>query len=299
MTKNAQDAPEGKEPELVLCIPSHREEAERLLALSKAEPDSPAIPIHRDQTQDAQAIGADVHPNTLQATTTPETGDVHPSRPVEPPAAVDSRTHAREITKRLQREGRWKGQAEQARDDMMADCKDQFGSKEAAQQWVYSELDRMYPPKAEIPIRIGNSDVSPLIPTKAISETASDTGQIQGLSDLPKGWPELPANASLSTEIGWVQANRLFMVTEAPGKATRVRLGKASTPAPSRAALGWLETSIRSYAKYVDVVAKASTGAEDEGAVMRRERRSVDEVRALLQEMQEAEGNCPSCGKPF
>ena len=31
----------------------------------------------------------------------------------------------------------------------------------------------------------------------------------------------------------------------------------ASTPAPSMAALSWLETSIRSYAKYVDVVARA------------------------------------------
>ena len=38
---------------------------------------------------------------------------------------------------------------------------------------------------------------------------------------------------------------------------TVVHLDQALSPAPSWAALGWLETSIRSYAKYVDVAAKA------------------------------------------
>ena len=60
--------------------------------------------------------------------------------------------------------------------------------------------------------------------------------------------------------------------------------------APSWAALGWLETSIRSYAKYVDVAAKVSGGGDDESEVMRRERKSIDEVRALLDEMKAADG---------
>jgi hypothetical protein len=37
---------------------------------------------------------------------------------------------------------------------------------------------------------------------------------------------------------------------------------------PPRAALGWLETSIRSYAKYVDVAAKVSGDGDDESEVM-------------------------------
>ena len=115
----------------------------------------------------------------------------------------------------------------------------------------------------------------------------SDDGQIQGLSAVPEDWPELPANASMAAEIGWVQANRLRIVEEKPGRATVVRLDLALSPAPSWAALGWLETSIRSYAKFVDVAAKTSSSDDGEADVMRRERMAIEEVRALLEEMRD------------
>ena len=95
---------------------------------------------------------------------------------------------------------------------------------------------------------------------------------------------------SLSAEIGWVQANRLRIVEEKPGHATVVRLDQALSPAPSWAALGWLETSIRSYAKFVDVAAKASSADDVEASVMRRERMAIEDVRRLLDEMKDAEG---------
>ncbi|TWU08906.1 hypothetical protein CA54_41450 [Symmachiella macrocystis] len=112
---------------------------------------------------------------------------------------------------------------------------------------------------------------------------------IRGLNDIPDAWPELPANSSLSAEIGWVQANRLRIVEEKPGHATVVRLDLALSPSPSWAALGWLETSIRSYAKYVDVAAKATASDNGEAEVWRRERMAIEEVKALLDEMR-AEG---------
>jgi len=82
-----------------------------------------------------------------------------------------------------------------------------------------------------------------------------------------------------------VQANRLRLVEERPGKATLVRLDHSMAPAPSWAALGWLETSIRSYAKFVDVAAKVSGSDDGEAEVWRRERMAIEEVRALLEEM--------------
>ena len=100
----------------------------------------------------------------------------------------------------------------------------------------------------------------------------------------------MPSNTSISTEIGWVQANRLRIVEERLGRATLVRLDQAMSPAPSWAALGWLETSIRSYAKYVDVAAKVSGRGDEEGAVMRRERMAIEEMRELLEEMREDVG---------
>ena len=236
-------------------------------------------------------------------------GNVPAMPPVESPASSkDARTHARDVAKRLQAEGRWP-EVEPIRDAMMREAKAAYPDKEARQAWVYSELDRLYPklPSVNETDTISESPhLSPYAPTKPISESGqpslpglTDAGAIQGLSEIPEGWPTLPANASLGSELGWVQANRLRIVEERPGRATSVKLGQALSPAPSWAALGWLETSIRSYAKFVDVAAKAASGGDDdEGAVLRRERKSVDEVRALLQEMKQAEGSCPHCGRP-
>ena len=181
------------------------------------------------------------------------------------------------MTQRLQREGRWAGQIEFERDDMMRLARKRGMSKSDAQEWTYSELDRLYPPEEDnAPTPGGNS---------ANRTMATDGGQIQGLGDIPASWPDLPDNASLAVEVGWVQANRLRIVEEQPGRATVVRLELAGSPAPSWATLGWLETSIRSYAKYVDVAAKATSVVDGEAGVWRHERMALEDMRALLDEM--------------
>lgn len=112
-----------------------------------------------------------------------------------------------------------------------------------------------------------------------------ESGRIAGLSEMPDDWPELPANASLQAELSWVQANRLLVVEEQSSGATRVQLGRARSPAPSLAALGWLETSIRSYAKFVDVVSRTLKDELDGQEKVTRERKAIDEIRTLLDEM--------------
>ena len=89
----------------------------------------------------------------------------------------------------------------------------------------------------------------------------------------------------LAAEVGWVQAQRLRIVTDQASGATVVNLARAGAPAPSWAALGWLETSIRSYAKFVDVAAKATAVVDGEAEVWRHERVAIEEMRALLDEM--------------
>ena len=112
-------------------------------------------------------------------------------------------------------------------------------------------------------------------------------GRVHGLGDIPSDWGELPDNASLQAEIGWCQANRLRIVEEKSSGATVVHLDRARSPAPSMAALGWLETSIRSYAKYVDVVAKSLSVVQDEQAHVSRERMQIERIHELLREMHE------------
>lgn len=197
----------------------------------------------------------------------------------------------RRVMSRLMAEGRWWGEIEGVRDQMMSDAKKRFKSKDACREWVYGELDRMYPPPLND--TLAQAGASP--PGKAAdSGRPPDDGSIQGLGDIPAAWPELPANASLAAEVGWVQANRLRVVEERPGKATVVNLGQALSPAPSWAALGWLETSIRSYAKYVDVAARATSSDDGDATVVRRERASIEDVRTLLAEMDDVSPTAPT-----
>ena len=189
-----------------------------------------------------------------------------------------------ELTDRWRREGRGEEVA-RFRQQVRDECRARGLSREEAHEAAWSEAARNFPPhpppkQPEPP----HKDA----PAPAVaSPQAADSGRVQGLGDIPPDWPPLPANASLAAEIAWVQANRLYAVEERPGGATVVRLERAHEPAPSRAAIGWLETSIRSYAKYVEVAAKATATAQDEQEQVRRERMQIEEIRALLAEMRE------------
>ena len=79
-----------------------------------------------------------------------------------------------------------------------------------------------------------------------------------------------------------MQANRLRV-----REGDTVNLSRALTPAPSHAALSWLETAILYPSKFADVSVKATQHSEDEREVMRRERMAIEEVQALLEEMVE------------
>lgn len=110
-------------------------------------------------------------------------------------------------------------------------------------------------------------------------------GGIKGLDAIPKDWPVLPGSVSLGQEIGWVQENRLLVVKEQASGGIKVDLAKARSPAPSMSTLSWLETSIRSYAKFVEVAAKTASVGSDEAEFIRRERMAIAEIDALLAEM--------------
>jgi hypothetical protein len=128
-------------------------------------------------------------------------------------------------------------------------------------------------PSAE-PERDPASEPPPLDPPAVASG-----GGVQGLGDLPADWPPLPANAALPIEVAWVQANRLRVV-----QCGQVDLSRALSPAPSYAALAWLETSVLFPAKWADVTVKASQDQQDDQQDVRREKVALSEVRTLLAE---------------
>jgi hypothetical protein len=191
---------------------------------------------------------------------------------LDPPRACESRAAA---TNRWIREG-CKTEAEKFRQDVRLECQAAGLSKFDANNAAWDQCMAAFPPPGE----------QVLPEAKSLPQTTSDSStRLQGLSNVPEAWGKLPANASLAAELGWVQSNRLYVVEERSSNLTVVHLDRAHEPAPSRAAIGWLETSIRSYAKFVDVAAKALTQSTDEAEHIRKEDIAIEEIRALLDEM--------------
>lgn len=211
------------------------------------------------------------------------------------------------VFKRLKAEGRW-DEAEPIRNELATQARANGLKGKDAQDWTYRELARKYPPKdgsspegmeddeaesdkpdekrQEEDRQVG--DASSFSSSEAVAPFSSKADfSVVGLGEIPGNWGDLPANAPLSAEVSWVQANRLRCVRETSERVI-VDLTKSLSPAPSYATLGWLETSIKTYAKFVDVAAKATSSQDGEAAEIRREQQSIEEVRRLLASMLES-----------
>jgi hypothetical protein len=241
--------------------------------------------------------------------------------------AEDLDTLKLRVMTRLRAEGRWID-AMPTRDRLMREARDLGLNKREAQETAYRQLETLHPPLTAAQIEAAKreadekraaadaklaAELAALTDEELIEEEAGGVANLPtqpaepvamvepparardgeaaviGLDAIPSHWPTLAANASLSAEISWVQANRLHCVQER-GDQTVVDLSKALAPAPSWAALGWMETSIRAYSKYVDVAAKASASMDDANEQIKRERMSIDEIRTLLAEMTAGQG---------
>ncbi len=204
---------------------------------------------------------------------------------LSPDVSTAGAIHTREVdpltvTQRLQREGRWAGQIELERNEMMRLARKQGMGKEEAQSWVYGELDRLYPPLPPPPEEI----VSTLMNTTM--SPRSDDGQIQGLGDLPHGWPDLPANASLSCR-GGVGAGESASGGAGVARALPPWCGWTRL-CPLRPHglhwAGWRPVSGRTRSTWT-WQPRPRASDDGEAAVMKRERMAIAEVEALLAEM--------------
>lgn len=196
-----------------------------------------------------------------------------------PSADVHTRETWAQATNRWVLEGR-RWETDRFRKDIIKQCVAAGMPRSDARDHAWTAAIAQFPPSGQSPETVATPE--PASPT-----TRGDSGRVRGLADIPDAWPELPDNASLQAEVAWVQAQRLRIVEERASGAIHVYLDRARAPAPSWAALGWLETSIRSYAKFIDVAAKAMSSQVDEQDHVRRERMAIEEIRELLREMHE------------
>ena len=212
------------------------------------------------------------------------------------------------VFKRLKAEGRWT-EAEPYRNELASRARQDGLKGIDSQNWTYTELARKFtpldgslpekpvvePPKNAKPDskqpkdREKEGNASFITPPDHCREKPDKVLPdseffVSGLSEIPANWPIMPSNASLAAEVSWVQANRLRVVRETKDGVV-VDLSRSLSPAPSYAALGWLETSIKTYSKFVDVAARATASLDGEAADIRREVQSIEEVRKLLASM--------------
>ena len=157
-------------------------------------------------------------------------------------------------------------------------------SRRAAYERANVEAERLFPPPepAAVEDQEPAEDPEPAEPAPDPPPIADDGGDdhLRGLGDIPDSWPDLPANATLAAEVQWVQSNRLRVVD-----GRQVDLSRALAPAPSHAALAWLETAVLFPSKWADVTIKTTSHAEDDREATRRERLAIAEVEELLREM--------------
>ena len=206
----------------------------------------------------------------------PDTAAVDGGQAESPARVEETRWQAE---KRLRIEGR-DIEAGVFRNRVRDECRAKGMTRREAHDHAWAAAIASFPPPGEPAVDVP-------LPEAPAPEPASNgsNGPLSGLGEIPAAWAELPANASLQAELGWVQSNRLAIVEEKPSGSTVVHLDRAAEPAPSRAALGWLETSIRSYAKYVEVVARTLSTSVDADEQVRRERVAMGDIDALLDEM--------------
>ncbi len=282
-TGNTQPSPQTQTAEMAsTAATSDSHEAQ--------QPDSHATP-HTEPTGDEGRENASPAAETDAGNVPSDTTDGETASPL-------NYAHVRS---RLMTHSEWKRVIATVR-EMRADPKLANMSAEMRERFIWGEMDRLYPPMKEMPPSDSSRTLSATLPGGESNKTGensasthvADKGSVRGLGDIPTSWPPLPANAALSAELGWVQANRLYVVEELASGGTRVHLDRAHEPSPSRSAIGWLETSIRSYAKFVEVAAKASGSGDGDGEQVKRERMAIEEIRGLLAEMA---GNPPGAGR--
>lgn len=209
-----------------------------------------------------------------------------------------------DLTNRLQREGRW-AEASAYKDSVIRESRKLGLTKEQAGIVAWRETARNFPPLVS---KEGTEPASAPGPASmGESPSGSDTAENPKVEAkvaapvpvdkpirlaMPPEWGELPASAKFEVEVEWVYGN-YSLIVEHRSNGNRIKLARAKSPAPSMAAIGLLEwvaeSTTNRAAFYKDLVPKAKkVDADDDIEVIRRERKSIGEIEAILAKMEEA-----------
>jgi len=201
--------------------------------------------------------------------------DGRPERPQESKIA---------LTDRLRREGRWEA-ATLFKDAVFEELRSAGIRGQQAKDTAWAEMARRFPPlpPAEPVVEESEADDEEELP---LSGSALPTDESFGM--LPGDWPPLPEKAAWIDELEWAYQNGFFVIAEKATGAVVYRWERARTPAPSRGSLVLMKLLAESRQKFMDLLGKAKTSTDGtETDVEKREKRRVDEIRAMIEKLSE------------
>ncbi|MCE5269506.1 MAG: hypothetical protein LLG00_16640 [Planctomycetaceae bacterium] len=195
-----------------------------------------------------------------------------------------------QLTDRLRREGRWTGDAEDRKNEMIRIFREAGLQKAEASEEAWRRLAEEYPPLPPKP----KPDPEPEPDAESDgSHTAAaasvDEGEAVAISPLPEAWGELPESAPFEAEVEWVHQNRVLVVEELAGKRSKLHWHRARKPAPSYGAVNLMEYAATNRKGFMDILQKVKPAAAGDEENVRRERRSIAEIEDLLEKMAEGE----------
>jgi hypothetical protein len=177
----------------------------------------------------------------------------------------------RELMRRLREEGRL-GEAQRFMDAIRRQCATKGLPRAASVRIAWEEMERNFPP----------------LSAEEVAARKEDEGKKPDRTWRPRNWPELPETGKYEDEVNWVYANYSRVIERTKEGGQRIRLSRATSPAPSQGALGLLEWAMDNRtAFYKDVVPKVRRGVDEgEEDKVRKEKRSIGEIRRIIEQME-------------
>ena len=182
-----------------------------------------------------------------------------------------------ELTERLRREGRW-AEASKRKDEMVKLLRAEGMKRTEAVEEAWRRLAVEYPPLPH------TAEPEPEHGDDEAEEKAA--GRVVGPTTLPAAWGELPDSAPFEVEVEWVHQNRVLVVEERAGGASRLHWERARKPAPSYGAVNLMEFAATNRKGFMDILQRVKPATDDgDEENIQREKKSIAEIRGILEQL--------------
>jgi len=180
-----------------------------------------------------------------------------------------------ELTERLRREGRWP-EASKMKDAALADFRAQGVKRDEAAEAAWAAMAEAYPP---LPVAEGPADATASTP-EAVTTNAP-----------PIPWSDLPTDANFDEEVRWVHQQYILIIEETP-RGRVIHWERATQKPPSTGACSlarWAADNRTAFYKDLlpKAMAKPREGEGDDPELVRQERKSIAEIKRILEKMSE------------